>query len=282
MARQDRTTVPAMASMHALAAGLSAWLADGARPGHANAGVIIDDDAVTVVDTLTTPGRAAPLAAELEPLEIPVRRVVLTSSHTEYSGGTTAFPLAAVYGTAQISSHLDLPPNVEGVGRLYPDLEPELRELVTRPVSHVVQEPAWLSPTAIAVPVTGQLAENLVVQVPAAGTVFAGAMCSFGVTPLAFDGDPLAWADALDRVLELGSVIVPGHGPVGGEAEVRIQQAYLRACAEANGDPAALPSGDWDDWPGQAFHAVNVERAARLAAGDDAVPTTMLALLGLT
>ncbi len=280
MGRKDGTTVPAMASMHPLAPGLAAWLADAARPGHANAGVIVDDDAITVVDTLTTPTRAAALAAALDPLELPVRRVVLTSSHTEFSGGTTAFPLAAVYGTAQISSHLDQPPNVEGVGRLYPDLEPELRELVTRPVSHVVQEPAWLSATAIAVPVTGQLGENLVVQVPATGTVFAGAMCSFGVTPLAFDGDPLAWADALDRVLELGSVIVPGHGPVGGEDEVRVQQAYLRACAAAAGDPTALAPGAWDEWPGHDFHAVNVERAARLAAGDDTVPATMLALLG--
>lgn len=270
-----------MASMYQLAARLSAWLSDGPRPGHANAGVIVDDDGITVVDTLTTPTRAAALAATLDSLELPIRRVVLTSSHTEYCGGTAAFALAAVYGTAQISSHLDLPPNTDGLGRLYPDLEPELRELVTRPVSHVVAEPAWLSPTAIAVPITGQLAENLVVQVPDAGTVFAGAMCSFGVTPLAFDGDPLAWADALDRVLELGSVIVPGHGPVGGEPEVRIQQAYLRACAAAAGDPAALESGPWDDWPGRDFHAVNVERANRLAAGDDAVPQTMLALLGL-
>src|SRR5256885_13177498 len=36
---------------------------------------------------------------------------------------------------------------------------------------------------------TGQQEENLVAHVPAAEIVFAGAMCSFGVTPLAHQGD---------------------------------------------------------------------------------------------
>jgi len=270
-----------MSRLHVLGPSLRAWLADPAGPGHPNAGVIVDDDGITVVDALTTPTQAAALAAELETLDARVRRVVLTSSHAEYCGGTSAFGLAAIYGTAQISSYLDLPPNPEGLARLYPDLGDELDELVTRPVSHLVSEPAWLSPTAVAVPIAGQIAENLVVQVPDAGVVFAGALGSFGVTPLAFDGDPVAWAAALDRVLELGSVIVPGHGHVGGEPEVRVQQEYLGACAAAGGDPSALAPGPWSDWPGQAFHAVNVERAARLAAGDDGVPVAMLDLLGL-
>jgi len=38
-----------------------------------------------------------------------------------------------------------------------------------------------------------------VAVVPGAGVVFAGALCSFGVTPIAFQGDPAAWADTLAR-----------------------------------------------------------------------------------
>ena len=115
----------------------------------------------------------------------------------------------------------------------------------------------------------------------AEGIVFAGAMCSFGVTPQAFQGDPAAWADALDELVDLGQVIVPGHGPVGGRGDVVELQRYLRACVAAAGDPARLAAGPWDAWPGAEHHGPNVERAAMLARGEDDIPPTLLARLGL-
>ena len=110
---------------------------------------------------------------------------------------------------------------------------------------------------------------------------FAGAMCRFGVTPLCFQGDPALWADELDRLVELAPVIVPGHGPIGGEEEVRDLQAYLRACVAADGDPALIPMGPWDSWSDRHHDEVNVERAALLATGDTSIPTSMLRLAGL-
>ena len=67
-------------------------------------------------------------------------------------------------------------------------------------------------------------------------------------------------------------MIVPGHGPVGGEAEVRELQGYLRACVAANGDVDAIPPGPWDTWLERDRDAINVERAALLAHGDDEIP----------
>jgi hypothetical protein len=170
---------------------------------------------------------------------------------------------------------------VEGYRRLYPDVAHEFDELKPRAVSHVVTDAAWLTPAVIVVPTTGQIEQNLVVQVPGAGVVFAGAMCSFGVTPLAFDGDPAAWADALDAVAGLGDVIVPGQGPVGTAADVALLQDYLRACVDARGDVRGLAAGPWEQWACREFDAVNVERAAMLAGGDRNVPPTMRRLLGL-
>jgi hypothetical protein len=206
---------------------------------------------------------------------------VLTSSHVPYVGGGGRFRLAAVYGTRQISAHLDQPPNVDGYRRLYPDVAEEFDDMPTRAVSHVVTDAAWLTPAIIAVPTKGQIEQNLVVQVPGAGVVFAGAMCSFGVRPLAFDGDPAAWAEALDRIVELGATIVPGQGPVGTAADVAVLQHYLRACVDAGGDVERLGAGPWDRWACAEFDAVNVERAAMLARGDQGVPPTMRLLLGL-
>ena len=60
-----------------------------------------------------------------------VRRLVLTSSHVEYAGGSSAFTMAGVYGSATASTNLDLPPNRAGYTRLLPDLAAELAEQLT-------------------------------------------------------------------------------------------------------------------------------------------------------
>ena len=48
-----------------------------------------------------------------------------------------------------------------------------------------------------AVSLPGEGPANLAVVVAGAGVVFAGALASFGVTPLGHDGDPAAWATSL-------------------------------------------------------------------------------------
>jgi cyclase len=263
-----------------LATGVYAWLADARGLGRANAGVVIDHDGATLIDTLMVPSQSMAFGAAVDDLGVLVRRVVLTSSHIEFAGGTERFRLAAFYGTRQASTQLDQPPNTEAYKRLMPDFAREFDDLATRPISHLVAGEVQLTPALAVFPARGQTAENLVCAVEAAGIVFAGAMCSFGVTPLAFQGDPATWADALDHVAALGHVIVPGHGPVGGAPEVREQQAYLRACVAADGDPDAIPPGPWDTWAGREFDAVNVERAAMLARGDTDMPPAMRAALG--
>ena len=108
----------------------------------------------------------------------------------------------------------------------------DLAELGTRPVTHLVDGAAQLTPRVELFPAPGHTAGDLLVLVADSDLCFAGDLCFFGVTPLAFQGDPAMWADMLDAVVELADMIVPGHGPVGGEAEVRDLQGYLRACVD--------------------------------------------------
>jgi glyoxylase-like metal-dependent hydrolase (beta-lactamase superfamily II) len=264
-----------------VADGIVAWIDDSPRFGSPNSAAVVEPDGITVVDTGTVPSLIAPFAAELALLEIPIRRVVYTSSHIEYVGGSTMFRLAAVYGSPEINAHLEQPPNTAGYQNLLPEHHHELAELTTRKVTHVVREAAWISERAVVVPVSGQIRENLVVQVPDAGVVLAGAMGSFGVTPAGFGGDPGAWIDGLGELLDWGSVIVPGHGPAGGEPEVRAQQDYLRACVAAAGRADDLADGPWSGWASTELTPANVERAALLAAGDDSPPPAILTLMGL-
>jgi glyoxylase-like metal-dependent hydrolase (beta-lactamase superfamily II) len=242
--------------------------------------VVVDEDGVTVVDTLMVPSQSTAFAAAVSGLGRPVPRVVLTSGHIEFAGGTSRFPLSAVYGSDLTSLHLDQQPNIEAYKRFMPEFAGEFDELETRPVSHIVDEPVMLTPAVELIPARGHTAGNLLVRVPAAGVLFAGGMCSFGVTPLAFQGDLRAWADALDDVASLAATIVPGHGPVGGAAEVRDLQGYLRACIDANGDVDAVAAGPWDRWEARELDAINVERASLLARGDDRVPPSMVRAIG--
>jgi glyoxylase-like metal-dependent hydrolase (beta-lactamase superfamily II) len=269
--------------MDQLVAGVWAELAEQPGHGRANAAVVVDDDGATVIDTLMVPSQWSPFGDAVEALGVPIRRVVLTSSNVEFAGGTSRFRLAAVYGRPQASTHLDQPADPELFRRLHPNFADGFDDdFRTRPVSHVVDAPVQLTAAVALVPMTGQLEENLVAVVPGASLVLAGAMCAFGVTPNAAQGDPSRWADELDRLVELAPIVVPGHGPVGGEEEVRELQAYLRACVDAEGDPSRLAAGPWRSWTGAAdWDPVNVERAALLADGRDEPPTTLLRRLGL-
>ena len=267
-------------SLLPLAQGVYAWLQLPSRIGRANAGVVVDQDGLTVVDTLMVPSQSGPFAAAVAELGHPVPRVVLTSGHVEFAGGTSQFRLAAIYGSPVTSMHLDQPPNAEAYRRFMPEFADEFEALETRPVTHEVEGPVMLTPAVQVIPTAGHTAGNLMVLVPAADVLFAGGTCSFGVTPLAFQGDPAAWADALDEVAGLAGTIVPGHGPVGGATQVRELQAYLRACVEAAGDPEAIPAGPWDGWAGRELDAINVERAALLARGDDRLPPSMARAIG--
>jgi cyclase len=259
-----------------IAQGVFAWLGQGGH-GNPNAGVVIDADGLTLVDTLMVPSQFEPFAEAVEALGHPVRRVVLTSSHIPFVGGTARFWQAAFYGTEHTSDMLDLPPNVAGYRRLMPAFAHEFPdELETRPVSHTVDVAAQLTDAVVVIPTRGQSAGNLVVHVPGAGVLFAGAMADFGAAPLAFDGDPAAWASALRELAALADVVVPGHGPIGGPQDLEVLADYLGHCVAG-----AVPPGRWDRWADRGFDEINVERAAMLARGDQSVPPTMLRAIGL-
>ena len=273
-------------SLQPIAPNVWAWIG----MGTGNAGVVIEDDGITVIDTLLAPSVARALNNELaDRFGLPIKRVIFTSSHLDSVGGSAVFWMAARYGRTQTNVLLDQPAPIDAYKRLAPafahdyDTNPRTAEVpfATRPVSHVVDAAAWLTPLVLALPVSGQQDENLVVLVPSAGVMFAGAFISIGTTPNAWDGDPVTWADTLGELADQATVIVPGYGPIGAPRHVHLLQAYLYACDDASGDPSRIPAGPWDDWTGRDLDAVNVERAFRVAQGDRGVPRTMLERLGM-
>lgn len=272
-------TQPAGA-MAELADGVWAWLQPGGETGVSNAGVIADDDGLTIVDTLMVRSQWEAFAEAVGALDRPVKRVVLTHAHVDHVGGTTQFRNAAVYASPVTSELLDQPLAIEAYKAFMPAFADEFDDLVetgTRPVSHLIDGAANLTPRAEVLPATGHTPGDVMVLVADADVLFAGDLCFFGVTPLAFQGDPATWADVLDAIAELADTIVPGHGPVGGEPEVRELQTYLRHCVAGE-----IPPGPWDTWlDREQRDPINIERAALLRDKRDEIPPSMLKAIGL-
>lgn len=275
---------PDAGRLEPIAPGVWVWLGtDGAGAPGPNVGVIVEDDGITLVDALAAPSAARALNERLKQFGVPVRRVVYTSSHVESVGGSAVFWMAARYGRSQTSALLEQPAPIDAYRRLVPSFRDDYDDpaFATRPVSHVVDAAAWLTPLVCVVPVSGHQHENLVVLVPSARTMFTGAFAVSGITPNAWDGFPEQWADTLGELREQAAVVVPGVGPVGDDGTLLLLQAYLYAVCDAEGDPRRIPDGPWDDWRERSLDAVNVERAARLARDDGGVPSAMLERLGL-
>ena len=93
-------------TLHEIADGVWVWLQPGGESGVSNAGVIADEDGLTIVDTLMVRSQWAPFAAAVGALKRTVKRVLLTHAHIDHVGGTSAFRNAMVLGSPTASLRL--------------------------------------------------------------------------------------------------------------------------------------------------------------------------------
>ena len=123
-----------------------------------NAGAVVDDDGITVIDTLMVRSQWEPFVDAVNRLGRPVRRILLTHAHIDHVGGTRGFPNAGVYGSLQTSQLLDGAMPLDAYKAFMPAFDAEfdeLAELGTRPVTHLVTDGAFLTPRIEVMPAAG-------------------------------------------------------------------------------------------------------------------------------
>src|SRR5690349_5399948 len=200
-----------------------------------NAGFVIGDDGVLVVDSFFNLDAARALVAEIHRLTPkPIRYVVNTHYHLDHTGGDQALRDAG----AIIIAHK----NVRGWVRtnnvnLFGDhITPEIRaQIAAVPLPDLVTDKdltVWLGSRKIVVStVLGHTGGDLTVFVPDAKVLFTGDMLWRKVPPNLIDGSVAEW-QATDSLFagmrDAGHMTyVPGHGDVADMKDVQDFRQYL-------------------------------------------------------
>jgi len=200
-----------------------------------NAGFIIGDDGVLVVDAFFYPDATNALVGEIRRLTAkPIRYVVNTHYHADHTGGDQVLRDAG----AVIIAHR----NVRGWVRtnninLFGDrITPELKAKITAlPLPDIVTDKdlnVWLGSRKVAVrTVLGHTGGDLTIFVPDAHVLFAGDMLWRKIPPNLIDGSVRQWLATDAEFVAMPEAaqmrFVPGHGDVADVKDVGDFRTYL-------------------------------------------------------
>ncbi|MES2098311.1 MAG: MBL fold metallo-hydrolase [Pseudomonadota bacterium] len=242
-----------------------------------NAGFIVTDDGVVVVDALGSPALAEELLAEIRRVTSqPVRHVIVTHYHADHIYGLQAFKAAG----ATILAH--------SAGREYLNSDTAQKRLDASRIelgpwvddkTRLVPADRWLDQDETRLRVgsydilirhvgPAHTPEDVVVFVPKLGVLFSGDLFFRGRIPFVGQADSRLWVASLERLIDYKPrVVVPGHGPPSTDpmADLVMTRDYLLYLRQTMGEAAhnlepfedAYAKADWSR-----FEAMPLFRAA--------------------
>jgi glyoxylase-like metal-dependent hydrolase (beta-lactamase superfamily II) len=200
-----------------------------------NAGFVIGDDGVLVIDAFFNLEAARALVLEIRRLTPkPIRYVVNTHYHVDHTGGDQALLDAG----ALIVAHRNVrswvrTENVHLFGdRITPELKASIAALPLPDIVTDNQLTIWLGSRRIVIkPVLGHTGGDLTVFIPDAQVLFAGDLLWRKIAPNLIDGSVKEWAATDGGFVAMRGALqirfVPGHGEVASLADVNDFRTYL-------------------------------------------------------
>jgi cyclase len=199
----------------------------------ANAGFVIGDDGVAVIDTFENPDASKQMLAEIRKLtQLPIKFVVNTHYHIDHVAGNSLFQQngAVVFAQHNVRSWIHTE-NLKFFGK---DIKPEQRKMVEMlgapDAVYDTGVTLFLGSRRIDVRVfPGHTGGDSVVFIPDANVVFTGDLFWRNTLPNLIDATTSAWIPTLNAVTAAApnATYVPGHGDVGTAEDVKNFRDYL-------------------------------------------------------
>ena len=247
--------------LYDLGAAIYAWLVPNGSWGESNAGLVVGDGESLLVDTLWDLKYTGAMLDAMRPLTkaAPIQYVVNTHADSDHWWGNELVAEAEIIASQACYDEMQhLQPGsmvlLSRIGGLLRSLRVLGADKVGRWFQNMVApyDTGAVTPTppthtfegALTLTVGGrevQLIEvgpahthgDLLVYVPDARVLFSGDILFIGSTPVMWAGPVENWLAALDRILGMEvELIVPGHGPVVDQANVRPVKAYWEYVAD--------------------------------------------------
>lgn len=201
-----------------------------------NAGIIVGDNSVAVVDTLISAKEGQRFLADIKAVtDKPVRYVINTHYHLDHTFGNKVFADLGAVIIAQVNCAAELhrkmaegianaaaygltPEQMAGTEPAYPTIT--FTDRLRLDLGGVEVELQYVSPS--------HSSGSSMVRVPGDKVVFAGDILFTKFYPYMGDGDIPGWQKNLDTLAAMDvERIIPGHGPLSGKADIADMRIYL-------------------------------------------------------
>jgi len=218
-----------------LAPGVYAAIALPGSDAGANAGFVIGDEAVAVIDTFFNSPAAEALLGEIRKLtSLPVRYVINTHHHIDHVAGNAVFLRqgAVVIAQRNVRDWMKSE-NLRLFGdRITPEREAQVKALEPPALGYEGELRLDLGGTRLVVrSLPGHTGGDSIVQVPEASVAFLGDLFWRRSVPNLVDATVADWVGTLESFTRgpaaAATRFVPGHGEVGSSADVFEFRVYL-------------------------------------------------------